>query len=780
MAIQNHFGDAMPIFDGNNSIYCTKPLPFNDEGEIKEITLEANGLCKEKTFHITIRKVEEINIERLLNYLKGSAPLTGEIQTCVTILNTVLNYKPRNNFAVVKRGVFPESNNRPKYLYGGIELKTGFCQSMRPGWGYMVVNIDICAAVFHPHGSLLDYVVKILGKRNVEELRRGINDNERRCLERSFKGLQIKVIHRGEKQQKYKIERLTSQAADFTTFTNKKEGVEMNVADYFAQTYNHSLKFKSLPCIVVKKNLFIPIEVCDILPGQKYEKMIGDRAKADMIKFTACKPQERFDQIENGIRNVFKQNDDENLRDFGIKVDPKMMIVDARVLKSPTVMFNANSKLPNTFSVQNGRWNLRDLVLLRTKPLHNWSVLVLTDKRTCSIDQVKRCMSGLKQKLVEFGMEVGNDPYINYGNPQGNIEASMQIAVQKAHINKSFPPQLIIVVIPRKPSPLYGEVKMVADTKIGIVTQCILADKLRNPNNKSLWANIGLKINAKLGGHNCNLIKEELSTIGKVPTMIVGADISHPGVGQKDQPSIAAVCASVEPNATTYYGRVSVNKQIRNEMIECLGDMISDLLKAFYEKNKVLPKRMIFYRDGVSEGQFRSVLNREVIALKNAFDKIYQKDLPKLTFIIAQKRHHTRFVPLDRRDTDKLGNCIPGTVVDQSIVHCKEFDFYLQSHSGLQGTTRPTHYYVLHDENNFSADDIQNLTYRLSYLYARCSSAISVVPPIAYAHLLAARARLYPINEVTGEKNCGESSNCESTFSIPLVSKELAKVMYFI
>ncbi|CAG8519331.1 1072_t:CDS:2, partial [Funneliformis mosseae] len=236
--------------------------------------------------------------------------------------------------------------------------------------------------------------------------------------------------------------------------------------------------------------------------------------------------------------------------------------------------------------------------------------------------------------------------------------------------------------------------------------------------------------------------------------MIVGADISHPGIGQKNQPSIAAVCASVEPSATTYYGRVSVNKQIRNETIECLGDMISDLLKAFYEKNKVLPKRMIFYRDGVSEGQFRGVLNREVIALKNAFNKIYQKEPPKLTFMIAQKRHHTRFAPVNRGDADKLGNCTPGTVVDQSIVHCNEFDFYLQSHSGLQGTTRPTHYYVLYDENKFDADDIQNLTYRLSYLYARCSSAISVVPPIAYAHLLAARVRLYPTGESPEEKDC--------------------------
>ena len=85
-----------------------------------------------------------------------------------------------------------------------------------------------------------------------------------------MRGLQIKVIHRGERQPKYKIERLTTRAADFTTFMNEKEGVEMNVADYFARTYGRSLEFKSLPCIVAKKNLFIPIEVCNILPGNKY------------------------------------------------------------------------------------------------------------------------------------------------------------------------------------------------------------------------------------------------------------------------------------------------------------------------------------------------------------------------------------------------------------------------------------------------------------------------------------------------------------------------------
>lgn len=65
-----------------------------------------------------------------------------------------------------------------------------------------------------------------------------------------------------------------------------------------------------------------------VIIGQKYEKTIGDKAKADMIKFTARKPQERFDKIENCIQNIFKHNEDENLRDFEIRIDPKMMIVD--------------------------------------------------------------------------------------------------------------------------------------------------------------------------------------------------------------------------------------------------------------------------------------------------------------------------------------------------------------------------------------------------------------------------------------------------------------------
>lgn len=58
------------------------------------------------------------------------------------------------------------------------------------------------------------------------------------------------------------------------------------------------------------------------------------------------------------------------------------------------------------------------------------------------------------------------------------------------------------------------------------------------------------------------------------------------------------------------------------------------------------------------------------------------------------------------------GSALAGTVVDSKICHPHEFDFYLCSHGGLKGTSRPAHYHVIVDENGFSSDCIQLLTFR--------------------------------------------------------------------
>lgn len=63
--------------------------------------------------------------------------------------------------------------------------------------------------------------------------------------------------------------------------------------------------------------------------------------------------------------------------------------------------------------------------------------------------------------------------------------------------------------------------------------------------------------------------------------------------------------------------------------------------------------------------------------------------------------------------------------------------------TGLQGTTRPTHYYVVHDEIGFTADQLQGLTNDVSYMFARATKAVSLVSPAYYADLACERGRCY-------------------------------------
>jgi len=175
--------------------------------------------------------------------------------------------------------------------------------------------------------------------------------------------------------------------------------------------------------------------------------------------------------------------------------------------------------------------------------------------------------------------------------------------------------------------------------------------------------------------------------------------------------------------------------------------MFEDLLMKYYhfEDTPRKPDAIVYYRDGVSEAQYNEVMAKEYAQIKLTIAKI-QKDLndtwePTVTIVIVQKRHHLRMFQADASKLDKSGNAQPGTVIDSGVTHPLNHDFYLQSHAGIQGTSRPTHYTVLVDELGFSADEIQTLTFELCHVYQRCSRSVSIPTPVYYAHLAAFRAR---------------------------------------
>jgi eukaryotic translation initiation factor 2C len=79
------------------------------------------------------------------------------------------------------------------------------------------------------------------------------------------------------------------------------------------------------------------------------------------------------------------------------------------------------------------------------------------------------------------------------------------------------------------------------------------------------------------------------------------------------------------------------------------------------------------------------VLNSEVNAIRRACASLNQNYKPMVTFLVVQKRHHTRFFLTRKEDEEgKNHNVPPGTVVDSKITHPIELDFFLVSHASTQ------------------------------------------------------------------------------------------------
>lgn len=91
-------------------------------------------------------------------------------------------------------------------------------------------------------------------------------------------------------------------------------------------------------------------------------------------------------------------------------------------------------------------------------------------------------------------------------------------------------------------------------------------------------------------------------------------------LGDLNLPSIAALCGSMDSRASRYSASIRVQSG-RTDIIADLGNMAKELLKTFYQSCGRKPERILFYRDGVSEGQFSQVLRGEVDALRGNYKK---------------------------------------------------------------------------------------------------------------------------------------------------------------
>ena len=65
------------------------------------------------------------------------------------------------------------------------------------------------------------------------------------------------------------------------------------------------------------------------------------------------------------------------------------------------------------------------------------------------------------------------------------------------------------------------------------------------------------------------------------------------------------------------------------------------------------------------------------------------------------------------------------------------FETAAVTHHGLKGTSRPTYYHVLRNDARLTSDEVENFTWQLCHMFARCTKLVSQVAPTYMAHLAA-------------------------------------------
>lgn len=698
-------------------------------------------LVSSKKFSDTIlrapMKEGEMQCKIEYKHTYDTSDMKGDMTSAMQCMEIVFRFYQKVQYCVDKKRMF-FLKSRPFDLGCGLEVIAGLTSNFKMNKDGFCLNLDAAFGVFYKPTTLLNLLVDLARNKPsrgppLDPLRDDMGSNFYYDFEKLIKSLQMVTIHR-EKNSTFKVSGLLVQPATSVEF--EIEGKKWTVADYFAQTYK-PLKYPHLPLVVVKRRgvlLHLPIEVLQICPSQKYSRKLDENMTAQMIRIAAKKPRERFELISEKAAELSALHN-KTLEQFGMAFDNKMLNCKGTILPPPQIAFADNKKV----NVNNGSWNLIGARAVKGSQIAEWKIFSFSSNTTVRRDTIDTFVDLARKYGVEFT-----------SSPQSVVVRSVNefFDAPKSKFN--------MVVLPDKNSQRYEEIKRIAETYQGVYTQCIVASNLVKLTNPSFVSNLLLKINAKLGGKNWGIDRKLLED---KPTILIGIDVSHPGVADLYSPSIASVVASMDYNFINYKTIIEQQER-RQEIVGCLRESIKSMLKAHYAATSNKPSRLIIFRDGVGDSMFNTVYSCEIEAIELACKDLDPKYTPEINFVIAQKRHSIRFKSGEN-------NLSPGTVVDE-IGTPGIFDFYLVSHHALQGTARPVRYILFRNDSKFTNNQMYELTYSLCHLYSRATKSVSVVPPIYYADLAAARGKCYL------------EKNKEDAVVMRACDKEIQKSLYYL
>ncbi|XP_070924614.1 piwi-like protein 2 isoform X2 [Macaca nemestrina] len=506
------------------------------------------------------------------------------------------------------------------------------------------------------------------------------------------------------------------------------DGKEITFLEYYSKNYGITIKEEDQPLLIHRPSerqnnhgMLLKGEIL-LLPELSFmtgipEKMKKDfRAMKDLAQQINLSPKQHHSALECLLQRIAKNEAATNeLMRWGLRLQKDVHKIEGRVLP----MERINLKNTSFITSQELNWVkevTRDPSIL-TIPMHFWALFY--PKR--AMDQARELVNMLEKIAGPIGMHMSPPAWVELKDDR--IETYVRTI--QSMLGAEGKIQMVVCIIMGTRDDLYGAIKKLCCVQSPVPSQVVNVRTIGQPTRlRSVAQKILLQINCKLGGELWGV------DIPLKQLMVIGMDVYHdPSRGMR---SVVGFVASINLTLTKWYSRV-VFQMPHQEIVDSLKLCLVGSLKKFYEVNHCLPEKIVVYRDGVSDGQLKTVANYEIPQLQKCFEA-FENYQPKMVVFVVQKKISTN---LYLAAPQHFVTPTPGTVVDHTITSCEWVDFYLLAHHVRQGCGIPTHYVCVLNTANLSPDHMQRLTFKLCHMYWNWPGTIRVPAPCKYAHKLA-------------------------------------------
>ncbi|KAJ7608108.1 argonaute-like protein [Mycena polygramma] len=735
------------VYDGNRLLYASHII---SDGQYRIHTSNQNAAHDAPGWYTiqVSRTAGQPITPIMLNQLVQKGKATSQTSMAINIMQLLLcQAKNQASPNTGNRYFLPEGKKKMPGI--AVELWRGFYQTVRPTIGRMLVTVDTAITPMYMPGSLIDVAMAVLNANTARSLALDANHENFKKLQRFLKG-RLFTIKTGDGPPRTKTVRdLVPGPVGQYEFCPGGSGATTTIAEHYFKTYHITLQYPNMIGVVTSPNsapfkVVIPLELCTLVPGQQYKKKLPPEVTQDVRTFASLTPAKRLQMIvgEGAPRSPVQDYDmSEFLVDAGMQIEKRPLTIAGHLLPPPGLVYDKSPSL----HPRDGAWKVNRFY--RPAHMQNWAILNFDPYRIVS-DVFTQTVKSIVNHCSNLGMTVSNPVHMRTGNAHNTESAIEKACIELGGAHKV---DMIVVLLPASAEAIRTSVKFLCDVKFGVRSQCLRQTKLQNATSQ-YFKNICLKLNARLGGVNAVVDSPILAEIMTEPTMIMGADVTHPPPGA-NRPSVASLVWSYDKVGVKYCATTRVQLP-RMEIIQDLKEMVKMAVIMFGDQHRTPPSKVIFFRDGVSEGEFAAVEQAEIGEIKAAFDAVWierkvpvEMPKPRLTFIVVGKRHHVTFFPSPNEQIvkdGKTGNCRPGLVVHTGLSNPRFPDFYLQSHMAIQSTSRSAHYTILRDELfHCQIDKLAELSFALCHAYAKATCSVSIPAPVYYADLACARSQFH-------------------------------------